>query len=302
MNPYSYSVVEPCFNLHLKEMTRSWWRYTVDFPIAQPTRHQENNTGHGEYFRPREGHNRPLAILIHGWGDRSVIPCKLLAKALVKRGIACFVLYLVFHSSRMPEVMRNRLPRLTPDEWFEGYQTSVIDVRQIVDWASSTGETNKEQIAVIGISLGGFIGAISMGVDKRISAGVFLVTGGNYENPVWAKESRNSDRAAEYYEAQNRYAQYLAEVAEKGLENVIPVKKSYLTDPMTFAPYLQQRPILMINALWDKYIPKQATLDFWQACGKPDIRWFPTSHASIWLLYPLVRKQIVDFLRSTFRI
>ena len=114
MNPYSYSVVEPCFNLHLKETTRSWWRYTVDFPIAQPTRHQENNTGHGEYFRPREGHNGPLAILIHGWGDRSVIPCKLLAKALVKRGIACFVLYLVFHSSRMPEVMRNRFPSSTP--------------------------------------------------------------------------------------------------------------------------------------------------------------------------------------------
>jgi fermentation-respiration switch protein FrsA (DUF1100 family) len=52
---------------------------------------------------------------------------------------------------------------------------------------------------------------------------------------------------------------------------------------MTFAPYLRERPILMINALWDEFIPRQATLDFWKACGKPDIKWFPAAHATIWL-------------------
>lgn len=302
MNPYSYPNVKPHFNLRLEEATRRWSRYEVDFPIAQATCYEENNTARGEYFRPSQGNNSPLAILIHGWGDHSVIPCKLLARALVRKGIACFILYLVFHSSRMPKTVRERLPHLTPEEWFEGYKISVVDVRQILDWASRTGEINEKQIAVVGISLGGFIAAISMGVDERISAGVLLVSGGNYESPAWAKKKRDSHKEAEHCEAEKLYLQYLTEVAEKGLENVPPVKKSYLTDPMTFASYLRQRPLLMINALRDKYIPKQATLDFWQACGKPDIRWFPTSHASIWLFYPLVRKQIVDFLRSTFRI
>jgi len=46
------------------------------------------------------------------------------------------------------------------------------------------------------------------------------------------------------------------------MENVTPVRKSFLTDPMTFAHLLQQRPLLMINALWDEFIPKEATLDF----------------------------------------
>jgi cephalosporin-C deacetylase-like acetyl esterase len=161
-------------------------------------------------------------------------------------------------------------------------------------------EINEKQIAVIGTSLGGFIAAISMGIDERISAGAFLLSGGNYESPVWLKEKRDSHMEAERCEAEKLYLQFLAEVAEKGFENVPPAKKSYLTDPMTFASNLRQRPVLMINALRDKYIPKQATLDFWQACGKPDIRWFPTGHASIWLLYPLIRKQIIDFLRFNF--
>jgi cephalosporin-C deacetylase-like acetyl esterase len=301
MDTYSYPTVEPYFNLHLKETTRSWLRYAVDFPTAKPARnYEESNTGRGELFLPSKDFTGPLAILIHGWGGHSVIPHKLLAKALVKRGVASFILYLVFHPSRMPKALRDKGFHLTPDEWFEGYQTSVIETRQVVDWASSLRDTNKEQIAVIGISLGGIVAAISMGIDKRIGAGIFVVTGGNYENPAWLKRERDTRKEAEYSEAQERYARYLAEVAEKGGENVVLPKRSYLTDPLTFAGYLRKRPVMMINALWDESIPRQGALDLWEGCGKPAIRWFPSTHASIWLFYPLIRRQIVGFLGSTF--
>lgn len=302
MNPFSYPQVEPRFNLHLKEATVNWRHYDIDFPVAQPTQYPEHNTGYGEYFCPPEGHQQPLAILTHGWGDRSLIPCQFLAKALVKQGISCFILYLVFHSRRMPEVIKKRLPHLTPEEWFEGYRISVIDVRQVIDWASRREEINKERIAVIGLSLGGFITAISMGVDKRISAGVFLLSGGNYENPLWLKGKKDSAKQAEYEEAQSFYTHYLAQVAEKGYENVIPPKISYLTDPMTFARYLRERPVMMVNAHCDERIPRQATLEFWEACGKPVSKWLPTTHTSIWLLYPLVRREIISFLKSTFNL
>ena len=303
MNPFSYPSVEPRFNLRLKNTNDKWLHYDVDFPIAKPTNHKEHNTAFGEYYQPSRGDNWPLAILVHGLGNRSTLPCSLLARDLARRGIASFVLYLVFHSSRMPEVIKRRLPVLTADEWFEGYQTSVTDVRQVVDWASSQPEIDKGKIAVIGISFGGFISAIAMGVDRRLKAGVFLVAGGNYENPAWAKKRRHSRqeiREVEHHQAQNDYTDYLAEVAKRGLENVNPAKKSFLTDPMTFATYLQQRPILILNALWDEYIPKQAVLDFWEACGKPAITWFPATHITIWLWYPFISWKISRFLRSTF--
>jgi len=305
MNPYSYTSGETHVNLHLKETTGSWLRYEVDFPSAHPTRYEENNTVRGEYFQPRQSEHAPLAILIHGWGDYSLIPCKLLARSLASQGIACFVLYLVFHTSRMPEVVKNRLPVLTPEEWFEGYQVSVIDVRQVADWAGDRAEINQEQIAVIGISLGGFISAITMGIDKRIGAGVFAVSGGNSAK-ITCKSRRSDFRKqynytdAEYHQTQSLYAQYLAEVAEKGFENVDPARRFFLTDPMTFASYLRQRPVLMLNALWDEAIPREAALDFWEACGKPAITWLPATHASIWLWYPFISWKIGRFLRSTF--
>jgi dienelactone hydrolase len=304
MNPYSYPNGEPDANLQLKQTTRRWLRYTVEFPTARPTRHEEVNTVRGEYYQPRNAANAPLAILLHGIGDHSLIPNKFLARALANEGIACFILYLVFHSSRMPETVKNRLHQLSPEEWFEGYRVSVIDVRQVIDWANGRSEINKEQIAVIGLSFGGFISAITMGIDKRIKAGVFIITGGNSEKinhksrkpaiKSWYKRTE-----AEYHQIQSEYAQYLAEVAEKGFENVTPPRQSFLTDPMTFAPYLRGRPVLMLNSLWDEYIPREVTREFWEACGKPAITWFPATHSTIWLWYPLIRRKITRFLRST---
>ena len=305
MIPYDYPPITPRVNLRLKQTARLWTSYSADFPVAQPTRYMENNTAYGEYFRPNTDGNVPLVILSHGWGNRSVVPCKLLARALAKRGIACFLLYLVFHSSRLPEEVRNRLPELTAEEWFSGYQMSVVDIRQIIDWAITVEGISREHIAVMGLSLGGIISAIAMAVDERIKAGVLMVTGGNSEKIVqtsrisaFRKHYKRSE--AEYNEIQECYLRYLAEVAKRGFENVTPDMNSFLTDPLTFAHLLRQRPLLMINARWDEFIPKEATLDFWEACDKPSISWYPATHPSIWLWYPLILRQITGFIKSTF--
>ncbi len=303
MNPFKYNKSEFCFNLELKENSSKWQRYAVEFPTAHPT--QYNNVAHGEYFQPQNSSHVPLAILIPGWGDRGLIPCKLLAPALANKGIACFILYLVFHSSRMPQFIKSRLPYLTPDEWFEGYQASVIEIRQIIDWASNRAEIDKDKIGIVGISLGGFVSSIAMGIDQRIKAGVFLISGGNSQKIVWntrhdAIRKSHTCTKLECQNARSYYAQYLAEVAEKGFDNVTPIKRCFQTDPVTFAPYLRERPIFMINALWDEYIPRQATIDLWQACGKPAILWLPGTHLTIWLWYPIIRQRIINFLISSF--
>jgi len=305
MNPYNYQRQDIQANVRLKETTSRWLRYAVDFPTAYGFNNGENTTALGEYFQPRNVDRAPLAIVIHGWGDRSAIPCQLLARTLAKKGIAAFILYLVFHTSRMPETMKSHLPYITPEDWFEGYRASVIEVRQIIDWASSRPELDKEHIAILGISLGGFVSEIAMGVDKRIKAGVFMIAGGNSEKITWITRSEaiikgHGCTEAECREVRSHYPQYLAETAEKGFGNVAPFKGCFLTDALTFAPYLRGRPVLMLNALWDKTIPKEATLDFWEACHKPSIVWLPGTHITFWLWYPVIARKITSFLSSTF--
>ena len=137
MNPYDYTSSTPQFNLQLKKSNTDWRHYVVDFPAAFRTRHEEHHTARGEYFQSEMVSKAPLLIMLHGVGDHSVIPCRFLARNLARNGIASLILYLPVHSSRMPKMVRKAMPHLDADEWFEIYQTSVIEVRQVADWAGS---------------------------------------------------------------------------------------------------------------------------------------------------------------------
>jgi len=306
MNPYGYTRSEPGLTLSLEEVQKKWSRSSIQFVTAGPITHKEGRTARGEYFQPLRTNNAPLAIILHGLGDHTVIPCRLLARSLVNKGIACIILYLVFHTRRMPEDMIKRAPAFSSEEWFEGYRASVIEVRQIADWAHTRPEINPEQIAVVGISLGGFISAIAMGVEERLKAGVFITMGGNSETITWKSKAGTFRKSCNCTEEECRktyaqYPQYLAQVAEKGFENVTPLKQCFLTDTMTFGRSLWDRPVLMINARWDKYIPRQATLEFWEECARPSIVWLPAGHVGIWALYPLINRRVARFINSSFK-
>jgi len=303
VNPFLYPESPPVFNLRLIKRNRRWRHYYIDFPVASASVYPGGETAKGEYFEPSEKNDAPLAILLHGWGDHSVIPFKLMVDGLLKRGVACFILYLPFHAYRLPDRMKSRLSQLTADEWFIGYQMAVTDVRRIVDWMSLNGHLNHRQIIVIGLSLGAFISSIAMGVDQRIKAGIFIVHGGNSGKIMqlsrisnFRKTYRTSDE--EYKKNQESYIKYLNEVTNKGFDSVSPEQRNFLIDPLTYAPMLRGRPTLMINALWDELIPQEASLDFMNACGCKRIT-FPSTHASIWIWYPMIVSRINDFLKSS---
>jgi dienelactone hydrolase len=305
VNPYIYQRGEPSFNLRLRRVTGKWSSYQVDFTSAFKDGGWGSSIVRGEYFQPARSGHAPLAILLHGMGDHSLIPCKLLARSLASNGIACMVLYLFLHSSRLSADMKQRYPVFTSEEWFQIYQASVIEVRQVIDWADKRVEIDGGKVAVVGISFGGFISAITMGVDGRVRAGVFIVSAGNSEKinhmsqlSALTKDYRRTE--AEYQSLQHSYIQYLAEVAERGVDYVTPPHNGFLVDPMTYAYNLRKRPLLMINARWDEAISAEAVLDFWRACDRPNIMWLPGTHATIWLWYPLISRKIAGFFKTSF--
>jgi dienelactone hydrolase len=300
-NPFLYHKLNNGANLQLTEETPRWSRYEVEIPSVQQVQYLVNSQIRGEYFLPRGREKAPLVVIVHGMAAKSVIPGRMIAHTLAKKGFACFVLYLIFHNFRAPASLKAKYPKLTSEEWFESYQTSVTDIRQVIDWAEERPEIDCSKISLVGISLGSFVSTIAIAIDKRIRAGILILSGGNSE-----KITRRSlllrltykNNSAEYLRNQESYFQYLKQVAEKGFENAIADKDSYLTDPLTFSGYLQDRSILMLGAQWDEIIPKSATLDFWKACGRPPIFWYPATHSSIWVWYPLIGKRISHFLKS----
>ena len=134
MNPYHYDSSIQEVKLCLKKDTTRLLHYSVQFRSGLDTGYSENSLVKGEYYLPKIKNRAPLAILVHGMGDYSIIPCRLLARSLLKHGIACFIPYLSLHSKRIPEAIRSNLPNLTPDQWFQIYQVSVVDILQFLDF------------------------------------------------------------------------------------------------------------------------------------------------------------------------
>jgi len=202
--------------------------------------------------------------------------------------------------------MNRRFPILTDEEWFSHYRISVVNVRQIIDWASQHPAIATQNMALFGLSVGGFVSAITMGIDNRVKAGVLTVMGGNTAKiaQLSSRWTRRGFAQSEekYRQQQEIYHKYLSEVVQNGFAEVVPPSQAFLIDPMTFAAFLRERPVRMFNARWDEAIPREATLDFWETCGKPPITWLPATHSTIWAWYPIIQRKIEQFLRSTFNV
>ena len=305
INAFLYTAGAADFNLKLIRKNKYRRHYLVDFPVVSSGHFPGGDIARGEYFEPVGRTNIPLVIMIHGWGDHSVLPFKWMTAGLTKKGIACFVLYLPFHTNSMTPEIKQKLSHLSQDEWFTGYQTAVTDVLRVLDWAGQNSQINQQQISIVSLSLGAIVGSIAMGIDARITAGVFIVHGGNtgkimQTNSVsrFGKKYRLTPDV--YLEKQKNYADYLRETGQKGFDNVLPPERNYLIDPLTFAPMLKGRPVLMIDARWDEIFPQDSSEDFQKACGDCERLVLPASHANIWIWYPIIVQRINKFLEKTY--
>ena len=299
INPYDYSATSGDGWVNPSLENSNLARYQVEFPSALQTPLLGKTRVVGEYLFPKKRPKAPLVIILHGMGDSSILPCRWIANSLAKKGIASLILFLVLHKRRIPAAIKDKYPRLSPEEWFESYQISVTDARQAIDWSSTRSEIIQDKIAILGISFGGFIAGIAMGLDLRFKAGVFIEAAGNSDkitrHSLLLRHQYKLGRD-EYERNQKLYESYLKEVAAKGFGSVTAEKISYLTDPKTFALSTRTRPVLMLNALLDELIPRAAVLDLWEAYGRPALSWYPATHATIWMWYPFMSPKISGFL------
>lgn len=291
------------FEVQLVASTSSRLHYEVTFPAPRPTGWKEGNTVYGDYFVPRNVAKAPLIVLVPGFGDESIAPCLTLARLLNKQAIATFVLFLPIHSRRLPETMKGGFSPANPHMWLETYESSIREIHQVANWASMRQEIDPDRIAVTGFSLGGMISSIAMAKERRISAGIFIVIGGNMEELSWggvtdALPIGHTCTQEECHAVYSRYPAFLSEVKERGLEKVVPAKECFLFDPLTFAGQLRGRPVLMINAREDDIVPEHATLNLWAAYGRPKLVWLPGNHADAYSHSAFISSEIARFLNN----
>jgi dienelactone hydrolase len=252
-------------------------------PVASPD--ASNNLVHAEFFEPTGfPGRRPAVIVLHILGSDFPLS-RYMAARLADRGIAALFLKLPYYGERRPKDGPGPVPRRFLSADIERTITSmrqgICDVRRGVCWLASRDVVDPARLGVAGISLGGIVSAVAAAVDPSIREGVFLLAGGDLSRILWGLPETAAFRRS--WQAAGRTINDLKRLTDP-------------FDPLTHAPRLAGKRVLMIAGKVDEVVPPQSTQALWHAAGRPPIVWHDCGHYSaVGYLLPAIRQTVQFF-------
>lgn len=208
-----------------------------------------------------------------------------LAKALVNRGYA--VARLERRALDLPhqnnaDVVRERL------------REGVIDGRRLLDWLVTHPKIDASRLAAAGVSIGSIQALLLTECDRRIRGGFYIMTGGNIaeilydssETPV--RDFRNRMMAQRGWTTREQWIAGVSDFTK-------PV------DPLTYAPWLDGRNVLIASGRFDTVIPQTYAQQLWEALGKPTWYKLPCGHYTVFPFFWWAIARGADHLDSLLR-
>lgn len=215
-------------------------------------------------FTPRtasRAHPVPCLVLLHGLGGSKETLAGM-ALFAAKTGYASLLIDEYGQGARASG-KRPATPDAQASELARTVQQTAVDVRRGLDYLETRPEVDGKRIGLVGVSLGAIIGTVAAGVEPRIKATALISGGGD-----WPVILKNLASKGALVGGQNP-------ATLKGLDwNALGVRLAPV-DPLTFAPHIAPRALLMIGGRKDTTIVPQATQKVYDAAGEPkEIHWF----------------------------
>ena len=238
--------------------------YDLTFPSPVKSSVPENNTVYAEYFVPveRSPGERLPAVLVLDILDGAAVVSRGEAMWLAQHGVASLFIYMAHYGPRRPPGGKVKLLSPNIDLTMENIRQTVLDCRCAIAWLADRPEVDADQLGLVGTSLGSFVGANVAAAEPRVKNVCLLLGGGGLV-----------DAFADHPQAKP----YLDLVSLLGGKDALK-KLIAPVDPLTYAPQLTKKNLLMIAARRDDIVPPKAAETLWAATGKQKIVWFDATH------------------------
>jgi dienelactone hydrolase len=275
------------WQLRLAESRKEFEVFQLSFSSLIQTPYPRNNTVRADYYVLRSPGPRPAVVVLHAYKEEHSNLERKLCRVLIHRGINCLLLMLPYHFSRTPPGVRSGELFVTGDlgHTVESLRQAAADAVLAVSWLRQRREVDAERIGLVGVSLGAIVCHLVMGIDRRISAGVALLGGGDLGEILW-------DGIATIGVKQKLLA--------LGISKEQASRKLAVVDPLTYAEENRPRRVLMINAARDAVVPTSCALKLWNALGRPPIVWLNTNHFGFAFAADRVFRVCAEYLASCF--
>lgn len=214
---------------------------------------------------------------------------RIVSHSLASGGVDAAIMTLPHYGSRRAkEGDRYENPAAQLDFWVHSVQQAVKDVRQTARFLASREEVDASRIGLCGTSLGGFIAALTAGVDGRFPRAALVLAGGDLAT-VLTTEAREVRTIRRELETRGITGQALSQLVE-------PI------EPLNFADRLGSTKILMINGRTDPIVPPTCAEKFMAACAsKVDSVWYDCDHyGMVRYILPVIGKVCSHFPAQTW--
>ncbi|HXD85691.1 MAG TPA: hypothetical protein VN641_04310 [Urbifossiella sp.] len=238
--------------------------YNLAFPSPVKSEVPENDTVYAEYFVPSAAsaaHPVPAAIVLDIL-DGAAVVARGEAVWLAQHGVASLFVHMAHYGPRRPSGSKVRLLSPNVERSLAAIRQTVLDCRCATAWLLSRPEIDAAHLGLVGTSLGSIVGANVAGAEPRLKNVCLLLPAGGLVDALY-----DHPKAKPYLP--------LLELAggKTSIKRIIAP-----ADPITYAPQLKERNLLLIAASRDDVLPPSAAKALWEASGKQRIIWFNATH------------------------
>jgi uncharacterized protein len=183
----------------------------------------------------------PAALLLHGFTSHKERMIESAGRALARRGIASLAIDLPLHGEREGRI--NELSLTRPLQVIQQWRLALAEARSAIGLLAEYDRVDPRRLALVGYSLGAFLGLVVAGEEPLVKA-VVLAAGGDLP-----------DRTP--------FAALVRTVA----------------DPQRAVRKLRGRPLLMINGRLDRTVTASQAERLYEAAREPkELRWYSGGH------------------------
>ncbi|RCX20841.1 hypothetical protein DFR58_10143 [Anaerobacterium chartisolvens] len=242
-----------------------------------------NINSSGLYYRSNEGKNSVNVICINGWRSSSHKKLQsIYLKEFMKLNYNIYFVTLPYHMERNSSHALydgEFMISADIDRTLLAIKQAVLDTRALIRWIKD----KNGEVILIGLSLGGLISNLIGVTERKVDKLVSIFYANNLSYTIWDT-------------IPGRYIK--ADFEKHGFTYEELKRKWQIINPSNFTPVIRKDNILLLTAIYDKYVHKKDSDILWEAWGRPQRVLMNCGHSGIVLCRENIRNSSVSFIRD----
>ena len=273
-----YKIFQPPSEECVQQLHRKNGFTLYSFPSPVQTPWHENNTAYYRFFG--NSSSDTILLVVPGWARPDLSAEEGMCKQFLKNDIDCCLVTKPFHQER-------KVPGTFSGELFisgnifltvMNFRQQVAELRFLINRFRQT----YKYIGVIGISSGGFQGALACDVEE-IDFYFPIITGAKLGSIAW----------------QGKLTKFVKQdIARKGVSEEQLNKAWAIADQLYLGKHCKAKHIKQFISLYDPIVPTQYQVLLWHIYNRPDVFEMRCGHISTFFYFNRIVREITNFIRE----